>query len=38
MVFVGHLISQTPQPIHKSVMKWGMFFLVYLSGGERVSG
>src|SRR6267142_385548 len=24
MVFVGHLISQTVQPMHLSVMKWGM--------------
>jgi hypothetical protein len=24
MVWVGHLISQTPQPMHVSVMKCGM--------------
>src|SRR5215471_14898047 len=24
MVCVGHLISQTPQPMHVSVMKWGI--------------
>src|SRR5881398_2350420 len=25
MVFVGHFTSQTPHPMHLSVMKWGMF-------------
>jgi hypothetical protein len=24
IVCVGHLISQTPQPMHVSVMKWGI--------------